>query len=230
MKVIYDIGANNGSNIPYYLEKCDLVVAVEANPVLCSYIRNTYTKAIEAGSLIVEECVITDQVSGQQVPFFIHKENDVLSQFPRPDDIGNFKEVLLPSRNVIDIINTHGNPYYIKIDIEHYDQFILASLFKAGIKPKFISAEAHHAEVLEYMIAAGYQSFKLVGGASVSQNFFNHPIVTDSGTKIYSFPHHSAGPFGEDIPGPWMNSSFITNLLKMVGLGWVDIHGTTGGT
>ena len=33
-KVIYDIGSNNGDDIPYYLMKCDKVVAVEANPLL----------------------------------------------------------------------------------------------------------------------------------------------------------------------------------------------------
>jgi hypothetical protein len=34
-KVIHDIGANNGDDIPYYLKKADIVVAVEADPVLC---------------------------------------------------------------------------------------------------------------------------------------------------------------------------------------------------
>jgi hypothetical protein len=32
MKIIYDLGANNGDDIPYYLLKADTVVAVEANP------------------------------------------------------------------------------------------------------------------------------------------------------------------------------------------------------
>lgn len=37
-KVIYDFGSNNGDDIPYYLEKSDLVVAVEANASLCEQI------------------------------------------------------------------------------------------------------------------------------------------------------------------------------------------------
>jgi hypothetical protein len=36
--VIYDFGANNGDDIPYYLKKAELVVAVEANPSLCQKI------------------------------------------------------------------------------------------------------------------------------------------------------------------------------------------------
>ena len=34
MKIIYDIGANNGDDIGYYLKKADQVIAVEANPDL----------------------------------------------------------------------------------------------------------------------------------------------------------------------------------------------------
>lgn len=33
-RVIYDFGSKNGDDIPYYLEKPDLDVAVEANPIL----------------------------------------------------------------------------------------------------------------------------------------------------------------------------------------------------
>jgi len=32
---IVNLGANIGQNIPYYFQKCDLVIAVEANPILC---------------------------------------------------------------------------------------------------------------------------------------------------------------------------------------------------
>ena len=38
-KIIYDLGSNNGDNIPYYLLKSDLVIAVEANPKLCEIIK-----------------------------------------------------------------------------------------------------------------------------------------------------------------------------------------------
>jgi len=31
-KIIYDLGSGNGDNIPYYLLKSDLVIAVEAIP------------------------------------------------------------------------------------------------------------------------------------------------------------------------------------------------------
>jgi hypothetical protein len=33
-RIIYESGSNDGSNVSYYLKKSDLVVAVEANPLL----------------------------------------------------------------------------------------------------------------------------------------------------------------------------------------------------
>jgi predicted RNA methylase len=40
--VIYDFGANVGSNLGYYLAKADRVVAVEANPALCRAIEERF--------------------------------------------------------------------------------------------------------------------------------------------------------------------------------------------
>ena len=46
MKLIFDIGSNNGDDILYYLHKADLVVAVEANPKLCKLISKRFNKEI----------------------------------------------------------------------------------------------------------------------------------------------------------------------------------------
>ena len=224
-KIIYDIGSNNGDDIPYYLLKCDLVVAVEANPELCDQIRNRFKDQISNGSLIVENCVLTESKSSNQVVFYIHKTNHVLSQFPKPIDTNQFKEVILPSKNVIELIREHGAPYYIKIDIEHYDQIILRELFINNIMPPYISSESHSIEIFCMLVIMGkYNAFKLVDGASVSAQYKEYEVSTNNGSIKYSFPHHSAGPFGNDISGPWITSSNFFRLLAFAGLGWKDIH------
>ena len=58
-KIIYDLGSNNGDNIPYYLLKSDLVVAVEANLKLCEIIKKNFKKVIDNGKLVVENCIVT---------------------------------------------------------------------------------------------------------------------------------------------------------------------------
>lgn len=226
-KVIYDFGSNNGDNIPYYLLKSDLVIAIEANPLLCNRIQSRFSQEIAEGKLVVENCVLDVAHSSAMVPFFIHKSNDVLSQFPYPDPsiISQFERVDLPSQNVIDIIEFYGDPYYVKIDIEHYDQVILKHLFLNNIFPPYISAESHSIDIFCLFVAlGGYKAFKLVDGHTVSTKYKEHQITTSRGSEVYSFPYHSAGPFGNDIRGDWMTKDHFSTLLLFAGLGWKDIH------
>ena len=170
-KIIYDIGSNNGDDIPYYLLKSDLVVAIEANPDLCNLINQRFKNEIVKGKLIVENFVIQNENSLDKVPFYIHKTNHVLSQFPKPSKIENFIEKKLPSKNIIKIIEKYGNPYYIKIDIEHSDHSILKEILNNKIIPDYISCESHSIEIFATLLSSqNYKSFKLVDGATVSKN------------------------------------------------------------
>lgn len=226
-KVIYDFGSNNGDDIPYYLGKSDLVVAVEANPVLSEQIRNRFRSEISEGRLVVESCVLTTGTNATEQLFYIHKSNHVLSQFPKPDSsvIDQFEERHLPAKNVVDIVRKWGDPYYIKIDVEYYDHILLRELFMNNIRPPYISAESHDIDVFCVLVAlGGYQSFKLVDGPTVAEIYRNQIIDTNSGPQTYSFPHHSAGPFGNDVHGDWMTKNNFHRYLGFSSLGWKDIH------
>ena len=39
MKIIFDIGCNEGQNLKYFLKKADVVVGIEANPYLIDQIK-----------------------------------------------------------------------------------------------------------------------------------------------------------------------------------------------
>lgn len=230
-KIIYDLGANNGDDIPYYLLKADLVVAVEANPALCDLMTARFGGEIEAGRLVVENCVVTADGVGGWVDFHIHRASHILSQLPPPlpGDEDDFDKVALPARAVSEIMSIHGDPYYIKIDIERCDAEILGALFNAGVFPPFISAEAHSIEVFALLVAQGrYNAFKLVDGASVSKVYSERLITCgNQGNQVrWSFPFHSAGPFGDDVDGAWMTAENFLRVLALEGLGWKDIHAT----
>ncbi len=230
-KVIYDLGANNGDDIPYYLLKSDVVVAVEANPILCKLINERFKAEIQTGKLVVENCVVTDKAEPSVIDFYVHKSNHVLSQLPQPAPSHSmmFEKVELPAKAVSDLIASHGYPYYIKIDIEHYDAQILRTLFSIGIFPPFISVESHSIEVFALLVAqGGYNSFKIVDGASVSKVYSNRLITCESERKQvkFSFPFHAAGPFGNDVDGAWMTADNFLRVLALEGLGWKDIHAT----
>jgi|TARA_B100000929_G_scaffold224065_1_gene180405 hypothetical protein len=124
-KIIYDIGSNNGDDIPYYLLKSDLVVAVEANPRLCDLIKNRFKEEIKNGSLVVENCVvqINDQVD--KVPFYIAKNNHVLSQYPKPSNINDYEEIYLPSKDIIKIIKDAELTALLTKNLKKYRPYII---------------------------------------------------------------------------------------------------------
>lgn len=228
-KVIYDFGANNGDDVPYYLKKADLVVAVEANPALCRTMEERFSAAIQEGRLRVENCVLVGEGEESEVSFYLHKRHHVLGQFPRPDAsvLGDYDEITLRSKSVMQVLREHGTPYYIKIDIEGYDEVILKHLFTNAVRPAFLSAESTSIRVFALMVALGdYTAFKLIEGAAVAKTFKNHQILVNGGYESYSFPAHSAGPFGDDIPGEWMNADDLFEVLAAKKLGWRDIHAT----
>ncbi|MFP5236734.1 MAG: FkbM family methyltransferase [Acidobacteriota bacterium] len=226
-KIIYDFGANNGDDIPYYLKKADLVVAVEANPSLCRGIEARFAAEIRAGRVQVENCVLVGEGEAPEVYFYLHKRHHVLGQFPKPDAnvIADYDQILLPSRRVLDVLRRYGDPYYVKIDIEHSEEAILKELFRNGIRPPFLSAEAHSIKVFALLAGLGdYKAFKLVDGPTVATQYKDH-VLSPSGER-YSFPPHSAGPFGEDVAGDWLSADDLFERLADQGLGWKDIHAT----
>ena len=85
--VIYDFGMNNGDDAEYYLLKGSKVVGVDANPALCRQVEQRFAAEIGEGRLVVLNCALPRGEAGA-TDFFIHKENDVLSQLPVPDSMG----------------------------------------------------------------------------------------------------------------------------------------------
>lgn len=218
-KIVYDFGANNGNNIPYYLLRFDKVIAIEANPELADYIRNKYSEYIKEKRLFVENCAVSNK--NAEVDFYIHKTNNVLSQLPKPENLDDFNLVKVVSVKPSDIIKKYGEAEYIKIDVEHSDVEIISDIFNSGIFPNYISAEVHDISVfslLTYTNTYGY--FKILDGKSVSDVYKN----IDISGKLYSFPFHSAGPMFEDISQKPLNKTELFNELSVLGLGWKDIH------
>ena len=233
-KIIYDLGCHNGSNIPYYLLKADLVVAVDANPKLCEIIKYKFEKEIQEKRLIVENCIISHEASGEKKSFYIFEELDVLSTiYPENKSYLENKEIKksdytkieVVSKNILDLIYEFGDPFFIKIDLENYDHIILREIFNNKIIPKYISSECHNLEVFNLMTNNDeYNFFKLSKGNDV--HLEDYQIKNLSGFEInYKFPLHSAGPFADDIKGDWLPKDiFISQFFLNGGPSWVDIH------
>jgi FkbM family methyltransferase len=225
-KIIYDFGAARGENIPYYLLKSDLVIAIEANPSNCTYIKKKFEREINQKKLFLENCILSED-NDTKKKFYIHKKNYLLGQYPKPNNklLPNFFETEITSKDVIKIIEHYGKPYYIKIDVEKFDEIILKRILSHNINPNYISVEATHFNIFKLISSLDtYNSFKLVEGNNVEYIYKKTLINVNSTKKKYSFVKNSAGPFGNDIYGFWINKENFTQLMEFKKYGWRDIH------
>jgi FkbM family methyltransferase len=231
-QLVYDVGMNNGDDSAYYLAKGCRVIAIEANPALCDEASKRFAAEIGSGALTILNLGISD-APGEAV-FHVHRSNSVLSTFVPPSQrIGytatlpdeEFEPITIELRRLSDVVHFFGTADYIKIDIEGFDDRCLADLHRAGLMPPFISAEAHTIDTFCHLVAMGYSAFRMVAGASVATDYRSHPIMGADGKRIpHDFPAHSAGPFGEDLPGAWLDKDAILQAWLVRGDGWFDLH------
>jgi FkbM family methyltransferase len=224
--IVYDVGMNNGDDSRYYLDKGYRVVGIDANPDSCRACEIRFAPEIAANRMRVLNTGVGRR--SETLDFYVNKRESPISTFS-PRDLksapNEWLVINVPVRPLSMIIQECGAPVFVKVDVEYFDHLVLHDLLEAGIKPPFISAEAQSIDVFCALVLMGYQQFKLVHGATVGDVYANHTIsrLNQSSTQ-YSFPNHSSGPYGEDIPGDWMDKNAILLQLLKAGLGWIDLH------
>lgn len=240
MSVIYDFGANRGMNIPYYLLKAETVVAVEANASLAEGLRKRFAREVASRRLRVVDCAVTTaaRASTGRAPFFAYNgehENGHQWSSLVPPEVGreDYVETDVPLTHPATLFETYGWPSYVKIDVEHHDFLVLQDILAMERSLPYLSVEAHDPRVLGLLLLEErFTGFKLFLGQQAKNALSDVRISTVEGPRRWSFPPHSAGPFGEDMPGPWLDRSALVQHYGNFGPGWIDIHATTrhGGT
>ena len=221
---VYDLGANIGLNFEYYFAKGLDIIAVEANPALYDELKQKFADAVQSGRLrLVNACVSTSDTS-EPVDFYVHRNSHVLSTMaqPPPEQSDDYERIKVATIRASDLFSQFGHPFYVKVDIEGLDGEVLGEIFKNYDREiAYISAEVHDIMTFSQLVSRGYQLCKVVEGKYVAADRYSIP--TENGTR-YRFPEHSAGPFGEDIPGEWINQEKLFDYLCEHGTGWKDIH------
>lgn len=233
LPLVYDVGMNNGDDTAYYLAKGLQVVGIDANSEMCSHCEGRFAAEIKAGRLAIINCGVTDEPGCMN--FYVNVEKPAISTF-LPERFDGFdwvpprwSRVKVDVVRLSDIIARHGNPHFIKIDVEHFDARVLRELRDSGVRPTYLSAEAHEEEVLNTILEMGYGRFQIVSGESVPRVYKDWRIARLDGSSLtYSFPLDSSGPFGEDLEDKWVSEEEITSQLRSCGFGWVDIHARAG--
>jgi FkbM family methyltransferase len=229
--LIIDVGGHNGDDTAFYLHRGYRVVTVEANPVLAERLRVRF-----AGQPVCVENVCIGPSESKSVEFWVNRQNDTWSAFDRAIAARDGTEaymVELPSTTLRTLLDRHGVPEYLKIDIEGMDQECLKSIDPSNL-PKYISLElSHGGDIIGELRALGYTRFKIINQGTyttatpIFQNQYGWRLLRKTrigrllpdGLKHdfdtfhrdrkwnWTFNEGTSGPFGEEAFGPWLSES-----------------------
>jgi FkbM family methyltransferase len=217
--LIFDIGAHKGEDTALYLAKGFRVVAVEAHPGLAHEIESRFSGAIHAGQLTVVQAAISDQDG--PVVFY---ENEKVSVWGTLSEVWARRNALMgaPSRCITvpsvkfeDLLEAHGTPYYLKVDIEGADLLCIQAL-RGRDKPRHLSVEATKSSWVELLAEfdlldeLGYTHYKVVPQHDVQKQRAPRPAL--EGEYVPYRPMlGSSGFFGDEAPGHWLDREAAIN-------------------
>ncbi len=222
--LVYDVGMHNGDDAEYYLAKGFRVIGIDANPQLCAACAVRFEQEMAQGRLVVLNLGVGPEPG--RATFYVNLRESQISSFTIPThSLDPWDKIQVDIVPLSDLMRQYGIPHFAKIDVEHYDHLVLRDLLKRDIRPAYISAESHTIDTFVALQEMGYTEYKLVEGVSVPDVYGHHQITLRNGERApYAFQALSSGPFGEDVNGRWLTADELSERLKTVGLGWVDIH------
>jgi len=239
MRIALDVGANIGQNLEYFKGTVDRVVAIEANPELCKEIRDKFSKDIQNDLIRVINCAVVkhgslDHKAGRTQLFAPRdiKRSVLGSLLPPPQKNEDFVAIEVPTLSIVDIIKKEISDSdvfsFCKIDLEGYDELVLEDLLDHHSLPEVVSFECHSRRPLELIFDSGiYTGFKLIEGTNVGRRLVSTRSVSNkhSGQEVvHKFAIHSSGPWGEDVPGPWLSRRALALYIFLAGTGWKDVQ------
>ena len=227
MKIIFDIGCNEGQNFEYYLKKADVVIGIDGDESLINRNKKKFKSYINKKKLFLENIALSNSKSYSN--FYIHKYKNVLSQLKKPKNIHDYKVVKIKNTTCSTLIKKYLKKFnikkikLIKIDVENSSEEVLNDLIKNKIFSNYLSVEAHDSQILYLLLKSPYKSFKILNGNDIGTKIKNLKIKTKNISTYNLFQKHSAGPYGDDIPGKYYNKLSLLNFFINNGFGWIDI-------
>jgi FkbM family methyltransferase len=250
--LIFDIGMHEGEDTRYYLKKGYRVLAIEANPLLAKQGAARFAKAIADGRLTILNVGVGDREG--LLPFYVNGRYTEWSSFDEATgtrDGSPYEVIEVPCVSTASLFETHGVPYYLKVDIEGFDHYPLRDIPEQD-KPQYVSCEAVQLEWLTILRDKGYTKFKMlhqgygyrpINLALDATWYFPKYQVLRNGIKRrlqrflpFTHLHGSTGPFGEDTKGSWQSYEEVAEYYRafyqyekkspLNPISWYDFHAT----
>jgi FkbM family methyltransferase len=211
--LIFDIGSHRGEDAAFYLEKGFRVVAVEAMPNLARAAEVRLKSSAESGQLVVINAAIADR--DEPVDFYTN-ENSVWGTTSerwrdRNERLGHptLGTIVTPGVTCAGLLEAHGIPYYMKIDIEGADVLCLKALQSFEEKCPYVSIESDKTSwrglkaEFELLEELGYRRFKVIPQHRVHTQISPYPAREGIYVE-HRFARGESGLFGEETPGRWL--------------------------
>ena len=212
--LVFDLGFHRGEDTDHYLALGHRVVALEANPILASEGNERFASAIERGQLVlINAAVVGEDRQLSTVAFHPHPSRSEwgsvdlrwVRRNSEAHGLPHQEPIPVQARTLRSLVEEHGAPWLLKIDIEGADEEVLADLRTLQRKPAFVSWETGKeslAAVLHQhrqLRQLGYRRFRIV-----QQAYLHHGpgVRLPCGTR-YRFAGGASGPTPADSPQPW---------------------------
>lgn len=250
-KLIIDVGMHKGEDAIHYLKQGYNVIGIEANPILVEEAKLKYKKYVDSKQLTIVNIGIAKEEG--ILTFYKNRRLTEWSSFDK--ELGtrlNTKadEVEIKCITTAQLLEKYGVPYYLKIDIEGYDFICVDGLPNDKELPTYISCEASDLRNLDVLYERGYKHFKIINQLNgflfidnelEAKKWYPKYQIIKNGIKLrlqkiinFKHPYGSAGPFGENADGKWVNYNeakklfleFYQNDLNVPlnGISWFDFH------
>ncbi|HWT13812.1 MAG TPA: FkbM family methyltransferase [Allosphingosinicella sp.] len=221
--LIYDLGMHKGEDAEFYLKKGFRVVAVEANPELCALAAARLLPHVESGRLTILNLAVAEAPGSR--PFYRSERTEWGTLRPEWAAIkskrgARFEEIAVEAVPLDEIVRAHGEPYFLKIDIEGMDVAALRSLSGTGFRPSYVSLESSVPveEQIGLLGEMGYDRFKIVQQRWVK--FQRPPRPAREGRFVrHRFAGGASGLFGEEAPGRWLTAEQALRRYRRIFLG-----------
>lgn len=233
--LVFDVGLHRAEDTRFYLAKGFDVVAVEAMPALAMRVAAELAPFVDAGQLTIENVAIAETTG--TVPFFVNPASEWGTI--RPEWAERNSQIGSPSTECIDVAATtfgallerHGVPHFLKIDIEGADRLCLEAL-DPGESPTYLSIESEKlswaglVEEFDLLESKGYHAFKVVPQHKVPHQ--RPPEPAREGRHVpWRFALGASGLFGDEAPGRWLTRAQALAKYRLVFARYA-LYGDTG--
>jgi len=212
--LVYDVGMHDGSDTAFYLARGFRVIAVEASPELCDRASVRFAEQLRSGLLTVVNAAIAPTegpVTLYLNPYSLWNTTH-LEWSERNKRLGHASTstVTVEGMPFGALLERHGVPYYLKVDIEGADMLCVEALQTPDL-PRYLSIESDKVSwdrlVGEFaaLERLGYRRFKVVPQHDVWRQKAPDPPL-EGYAMDRRCPIGPSGMFGKEAPGTWISA------------------------